>query len=109
MIADYFTKPLQGALFKKLRDVIMGHTHPSSLLKASEPVPSPCKDRVEICMPTEASSRIMNELSNVPSDGPSKNYDLNFVRRNMIQKPTYADIVREVESTARRKHGQTIS
>jgi hypothetical protein len=24
MVADYFTKPLQGALFKKLRDVIMG-------------------------------------------------------------------------------------
>jgi hypothetical protein len=24
MVADYFTKPLQGALFKKLRDIIMG-------------------------------------------------------------------------------------
>ena len=24
MIADYFTKPLQGALFKKMRDIIMG-------------------------------------------------------------------------------------
>ena len=57
-------------------------------------------------MPTEASSRIMNELSSVPSDGPSKNYDLNFVRRNMIQKPTYAEIVRKVRSTARRKSDQ---
>ena len=26
MIADYFTKPLQGRLFKKLRDYIMGNT-----------------------------------------------------------------------------------
>jgi hypothetical protein len=26
MIADYFTKPLQGALFRKLRAMIMGHT-----------------------------------------------------------------------------------
>jgi hypothetical protein len=24
MIADYYTKPLQGSLFKKLRDIIMG-------------------------------------------------------------------------------------
>ena len=24
MIADYFTKPLQGKLFRKLRDIIMG-------------------------------------------------------------------------------------
>jgi hypothetical protein len=27
MIADYFTKALQGALFWKLRDVIMGNTN----------------------------------------------------------------------------------
>jgi hypothetical protein len=26
MIADYFTKPLQGMIFRKLRDMIMGNT-----------------------------------------------------------------------------------
>ena len=26
MIADYYTKPLQGSLFKKMRDILMGHT-----------------------------------------------------------------------------------
>ena len=26
MIADYFTKPLQGSLFRKMRDIIMGVT-----------------------------------------------------------------------------------
>ena len=31
MVADFFTKPLQGALFKKLRDIIMGITHSNSL------------------------------------------------------------------------------
>ena len=31
MLADYFTKPLQGALFNKFRDVIMGHAPISSL------------------------------------------------------------------------------
>ena len=25
MIADYYTKPLQGSLFRKMRDIIMGH------------------------------------------------------------------------------------
>ena len=109
MIADYFTKPLQGALFKKLRDVIMGHTHPSSLLKPSGLAPSPCKERVGISMPAEATSRIVGKMSSVPSDGPSENNGLNHARMNIIQKPTYADIVREVESTARRKSDQTIS
>ena len=31
MIADFFTKPLQGNLFKRLRDVILGHVPVSSL------------------------------------------------------------------------------
>ena len=33
MLADYFTKPLQGALFNKLRRVIMGWDHISTLKK----------------------------------------------------------------------------
>ena len=31
MIADFFTKPLQGSLFAKFRDVILGHKHISSV------------------------------------------------------------------------------
>ena len=31
MLADFFTKPLQGQLFKKCRDVLMGYTPLSSL------------------------------------------------------------------------------
>ena len=27
MIADFFTKPLQGNLFRRLRDVILGYVH----------------------------------------------------------------------------------
>ena len=40
MLADFFTKPLNGALFKKFKAVIMGHAHISTLL-------SPSKERVE--------------------------------------------------------------
>ena len=32
MLADYFTKPLQGAVFQRFRDVIMGYTHINDLL-----------------------------------------------------------------------------
>ena len=31
MLADYFTKPLQGSLFNRLRDVIMGYKHIDTL------------------------------------------------------------------------------
>jgi hypothetical protein len=36
MLADCFTKPLQGSLFKKLKAVVMGHKHIDTL----EEVPS---------------------------------------------------------------------
>ena len=34
MLADFFTKPLQGALFATFRDVILGYKHVDSLLSA---------------------------------------------------------------------------
>ncbi|KAG7347353.1 reverse transcriptase RNA-dependent DNA polymerase [Nitzschia inconspicua] len=43
MLADFFTKPLQGALFRKFRDVILGHKPLSSL---SIPVTSLSEERV---------------------------------------------------------------
>ena len=36
MVADFFTKPLQGSLFRKFRDVVMGYKHISSLYDPSE-------------------------------------------------------------------------
>ena len=33
MLADFFTKPLQGALFRKFRDVILGYKHVNTLSK----------------------------------------------------------------------------
>ncbi len=44
MLADFFTKPLQGSLFRKFRDVLLGHQHVSTLTNA----PSvPAEERVE--------------------------------------------------------------
>jgi hypothetical protein len=39
MLGDFFTKPLQGTLFRTFRDVILGYTHVNTLTAA--PVPSP--------------------------------------------------------------------
>ena len=43
MVADFFTKPLQGSLFKKFRDVIMGHKHMDTLALLA---PMPLEERV---------------------------------------------------------------
>jgi hypothetical protein len=45
MLADFFTKPLQGSLFRKFREVIMGHKHIDSL--KPPPPPTPSQERVE--------------------------------------------------------------
>ena len=43
MIADFFTKPLQGRLFRKFRDVVLGYKHISTLVDEEE---SPSQERV---------------------------------------------------------------
>jgi hypothetical protein len=37
MLADFFTKPLQGSLFRLFRSVLLGHEHVASLLPLSPP------------------------------------------------------------------------
>ena len=44
ILADLFTKPLQGLLFRSLREVIMGWAHLDIL---QDNVPPPKKERVE--------------------------------------------------------------
>jgi len=43
MLADFFTKPLQGSLFRKFRDVLMGYKHISTLVM---PTKQPSEERV---------------------------------------------------------------
>ena len=49
MLADFFTKPLQGNKFNKFRRIIMGWDHISSIIKYSEEdgTPPSAKERVE--------------------------------------------------------------
>jgi hypothetical protein len=39
MLADFFTKPLQGSLFRKFKEVVLGHKHIDTL-KQTPPTPS---------------------------------------------------------------------
>jgi hypothetical protein len=44
MLADFFTKPLQGSLFRKFWDIVMGYKHIDSLNQVDEE--SPLEERV---------------------------------------------------------------
>jgi hypothetical protein len=46
MLADFLTKPLQGQLFKKFRDVLMGLKHTNTLLESIGPNTSSSRERV---------------------------------------------------------------
>jgi hypothetical protein len=47
MLANFFTKPLQGSLFRKFRDIIMGHKHMHRLIErdSAGPIPGACWKR----------------------------------------------------------------
>ena len=79
MLADFFTKPLQGALFRKFRDVILGYKHINTL---TEPVDTVAQERVEE-RPTDGDSTASENKRDVLQQ------DKDMIR----QKPTWADVV----------------
>ena len=83
MVADYFTKPLQGKQFHRLRRVIMGYDHMSTVTEEA-PVPSvpTVKERV-------GDDGIMKESSTVIlTDGKT-------VEKPPVTRSTYAEVVAE--------------
>jgi len=75
MLGDYFTKPLQGNLFRRFRDVIMGKVHINDLLLDPN---FKIKERVE-----KVSNIVIRESGINNGHGPLNNGHV-----------TYADIVR---------------
>ena len=63
MLADYFTKPLQGTLFRNMRRIIMGWDH-ISILKTY--LSSSSKKRVEFMIDEDKSENVKSEEKNVP-------------------------------------------
>ena len=84
MLADFFTKPLQGSLFRKFRDVIMGYKPMTDLYTVQD---LPIKERVEI--PVE--NRKMSENTIVSDSSRKEN-------RNV----SWADVVKNDDVNGRR-------
>ncbi len=82
MLADFFTKPLQGNLFRMFRAVIMGHKHISTL---KEMMPSPPQERV-------GKGTKIDTMRN--GDGERKT-DVGFPQPIKQNKLTYAEVVRK--------------
>ena len=85
MIADFFTKPLQGAVFLRFRDVIMGYKHVDSLEVFRERRNSP-------------QERVGNGISEVDSSESGGGEDRASLARNRsndlrTQGKTYAEVV----------------
>jgi hypothetical protein len=81
MLADFFTKPLQGNLFRRFRDVILGHSHINTLqhntaVPLEERVGKNRSGTLGIAPPGEAESK-------VPANDTEKG------------KVTWADVVRK--------------
>jgi hypothetical protein len=79
MLPNFFTKPLQGSLFRKFRDVIMGHKHIDSLKKT---VPAPFQERV-------GKDNLLDHVRNGADGQRTDTSDQKPV------KNTYADITRK--------------
>jgi hypothetical protein len=74
MLADFFTKPLQGALFRKFRDVILGYSHVDTL---AELVTTAAQERV----------------GERPADGESPTASENKKKTDWKKQLSWADVV----------------
>jgi hypothetical protein len=89
MLGDFFTKPLQGGLFKKFRDVILGRKHTSTLRPVFQPPP---EERVGSMQSGELKdvSTVDGKTSNSKKRNRTKEY---AAKENTI---TWADVVKGV-------------
>ena len=65
MLADYFTKPLNGSLFKYFRDIIMGYTPVQDII---DRVRRETKKRVENTQKNEISSSFSQDSRDVTNN-----------------------------------------
>ena len=75
MIADFYTKPLQGSLFRKLRDILMGLA------------PFPEEERVAVC------KKVSLEIDSSGNGSEPVSREPSTINRN-VKSVTYADVVR---------------
>ena len=96
MIADFFTKPLQGELFRKFRAVIMGHVHLNEVLLQTDT----CKERVEgkekeLRKMKEVSRRIQEREVPTQFHHVEKGDNIEEVNNDLKKKETYASVLKK--------------
>ena len=85
MLGDYFTKALQGSMFKKYRNIIMGYSHIDEILRDEY---HPLKERVE--------NMISNGKVSESKSSPRKRNKGEKKRENVnTREGTYADVVKK--------------
>ena len=96
MIADFFTKPLQGHLFHRFKAVVLGHQHTNSLQSI---IAHSFEERVEE-RDDQLNSDNGNCLKELVSDNPEPEWK---PKRVTFSPTTYADAVKQ---SVRRKHSK---
>ena len=95
MLADFFTKPLQGALFRKFRDVILGYKNVNSLDLAPRPE---LEERV-------GDMRSSGSGTDGPVPGSAVNDDRTSVRLNV----SWADVVKGTRGQQQSNNNESVS
>jgi hypothetical protein len=93
MLADFFTKPLQGSLFVKFRDVIMGLAHISTL---RHPSLAPVKERVGTQDIQDMDEPDLTKVKAVMTGANGQAADALTAAEG---KPTYAGVLKRSEHT----------
>ena len=98
MIADFFTKPLQGNLFRKLRDVVMGYKHVTELIEGNVEAPDKERVRNNDKLREECETRKKGKEKKENMDTPGASPDVAKIsvpdEKNSERKPvTWKDIV----------------
>jgi hypothetical protein len=96
MIADFFTKPLQGNLFRLFRSVILGHEHTNSLQNIAI---APSEERVE------------NKKRTGTDDGVSTEEDnsTDIVLLEELSSETWVDVVKKGKARSASKKESCVS
>ena len=88
MLADFFTKPLQGSLFHKFRDVIMGQQHISTILIGNKSYDGESKERVgKQCFQEVLSHHTRDNIKGYKEvfyKPPSIGEKMTYVQREMV-------------------------
>jgi hypothetical protein len=91
MLADFFTKPLQGSLFRKFRDVVLGYKHIDTLLEEEED--TLVEDDEEDSTKERIGSRTDDSKDSKESDC-GEPIPSSSINRKAAQSHSWADIVR---------------